>query len=443
MPSTVRRIGTGAAAPGLVRMRSGRLGAADSSVPPGRPAAAPAGHMLARWTSPALTTPPARRVPDRPRGRRAAAARQAPPRRRADPPRRAHARPRHPAAAAGSRSARCAPPWASARRRRPARDTRRRARRGRPPVPAWRAWSADRRGRRRARCAARLYVPDGGARPAPGALLVYFHGGGWVVGDLDTHDAPCRLLAARAGRARALGRLPPRARASVPGRVDDALAAFRDAHARRRRARRRPGAHRGRRRQRRRQPRGRDGARARRPTAARAPAFQLLIYPVTDYVEPSPRRGGRSPRASSSPRTSMDWLRGRTTSGPARRPRRPAGLPAARRRPRRRCAPALVVTAGFDPLRDEGEAYAARLRAAGVRVALRRHPGTSTASSTCSGSAPARARPWPRWAACCARRWPCRDGRASPATGGAPPRARPRRTRVGSWPDPPRSGRSS
>ena len=44
---------------------------------------------------------------------------------------------------------------------------------------------------------ARLYVPDGLPSPAP--LLVYLHGGGWVVGDLDTHDQPCRFLAREAG----------------------------------------------------------------------------------------------------------------------------------------------------------------------------------------------------------------------------------------------------
>ena len=79
---------------------------------------------------------------------------------------------------------------------------------------------------------ARLYVPEEASGPDPAALLVFFHGGGWVVGDLDTHDAPARLLAASSG-ARVLAvdyRLAPEHR--FPAAVDDALAAFRDAHAR-------------------------------------------------------------------------------------------------------------------------------------------------------------------------------------------------------------------
>ena len=61
---------------------------------------------------------------------------------------------------------------------------------------------------------ARLYRPS-----APtGGLLVFFHGGGFVVGDLDTHDAPCRFLAERAGVPSCSRRLPAGARAPVPGR---------------------------------------------------------------------------------------------------------------------------------------------------------------------------------------------------------------------------------
>jgi len=71
--------------------------------------------------------------------------------------------------------------------------------------------------------AARLFVPEGGVR----GLVVYYHGGGWVVGDLDTHEAPCRFLAREAGVA-VLSidyRLAPEHR--FPAAVDDALAAFR------------------------------------------------------------------------------------------------------------------------------------------------------------------------------------------------------------------------
>lgn len=44
-----------------------------------------------------------------------------------------------------------------------------------------------------------MYVPEEMPADAPGPLVVYYHGGGWVVGDLDTHDQPCRLLARSSG----------------------------------------------------------------------------------------------------------------------------------------------------------------------------------------------------------------------------------------------------
>ncbi len=127
---------------------------------------------------------------------------------------------------------------------------------------------------------ARLYTPDGSQSPAP--LIVYFHGGGHVIADLDTHDQPCRFLARESG-ALLLSvdyRLAPEHR--FPAAVDDALAAFRWAHREAERL-------------------GVDSARIAvagdsaggnlatavalraRLEGGPAPAFQALIYPVTDY----------------------------------------------------------------------------------------------------------------------------------------------------------------
>ena len=103
-------------------------------------------------------------------------------------------------------------------------------------------------------------------RPAPatGPLLVFFHGGGWVYGDLDTHDAACRFLAERSG-VRVLSvdyRLAPEH--PFPAAYDDAVAAYRWVVEHAAVARRRPGPARGRRRLRRRQPgRGHGAARPR------------------------------------------------------------------------------------------------------------------------------------------------------------------------------------
>ena len=68
-----------------------------------------------------------------------------------------------------------------------------------------------------ARCRRGSTSPCGAPQP-PQPLLVYFHGGGWVIGDLDTHDGVCRFLAEHSGCRGALGRLPPGARASLPRR---------------------------------------------------------------------------------------------------------------------------------------------------------------------------------------------------------------------------------
>jgi acetyl esterase len=218
---------------------------------------------------------------------------------------------------------------------------------------------------------ARLYVPPTADPQRPPPLLVYFHGGGWVIGDLDTHDDPCRFLAVHSGAALLAVdyRLAPEH--PFPAAAEDAETAYRWATANAGRLGADPA----------RIAVGGDSAGANlaaavclmaRGASAPAPAMQLLIYPVTDTAgeAPSRRTFGEGFLLT---HKDMDWFEERYLPGDSDRsdPRvsvlRAAdlsGLP-----------PAYIATAGFDPLRDEGEAFAARLREAGVRVALRRHPG--------------------------------------------------------------------
>jgi acetyl esterase len=219
---------------------------------------------------------------------------------------------------------------------------------------------------------ARMFVPSEARDGSAGPLIVYYHGGGWVVGDLDTHDQPCRLLAKASG-ARVLSvdyRLAPEHRFPAP--VDDALAAFYDAVSSAERL-------------------GADPARvavagdsagghlaavtAQLAVAAAGgpvPAFQLLIYPVTDFAEVAQSRLEFA-EGFLLTKESMDWFEEQFL-GPDGDRRDPRASPLLAE-DLAGVAPALVVTAGFDPLRDEGEAYATRLREAGVRTILRRHPG--------------------------------------------------------------------
>jgi acetyl esterase len=213
---------------------------------------------------------------------------------------------------------------------------------------------------------ARLYRPPGPALGAP--LLVYFHGGGFVIGDLNTHDEPCRILC-REARTLVLSvayRLSPEH--PFPAALDDSLAAYRWAAANAATLGVDPHT----------VAVGGDSAGGNLAAVLSwqavhdgdAPAAQLLIYPS---VDPVTRRQSRQLFADGLFLTQRDVAaferayRGAVRGDP-RNPRVSPllahdhrGLPAT-----------LVVTAGFDLLRDEGEAYASALQAAGCVVRLRR-----------------------------------------------------------------------
>lgn len=217
--------------------------------------------------------------------------------------------------------------------------------------------------------AARHYRPPNGGSPAP--LLVFFHGGGWVFGDLDSHDSACRLISRDAGvHVLAVDyRLAPEHRA--PAAADDAYAAYRWAREHALDLGADP----------RRVAVGGDSAggnlaavvtRLARDAGDPMPSLQWLIYPVTDC------RGGTRSRSLLGDgflltKHDTDWFQNCYVEGsgldfadPLVSPLLAEDLSG--------LSPALVITAGFDPLRDEGEQYAARLREAGVPVDHRLMP---------------------------------------------------------------------
>lgn len=213
---------------------------------------------------------------------------------------------------------------------------------------------------------ARRYVPDGTGASPISALLLYFHGGGFVLGDLDTHDSLCRLICRDGGvQVISVGyRLAPEHKA--PAATDDAYAAYRWAldHAAGLGANRIVV--------------GGDSAggnlatvvaQQARDSELPLPALQLLLYPVTD-VSSETRSKTLFADGYFLSKRDMEWCTAHYLDGAEVSAEDPlvspllsedlSGLP-----------PALVVTAGFDPLRDEGNRYARAMQDAGVVVDLR------------------------------------------------------------------------
>ena len=218
---------------------------------------------------------------------------------------------------------------------------------------------------------ARLYIPSSRVGPDPAPTLLFLHGGGWVYGDLESHDAACRFLAERSGvQVLAVDyRLAPEH--PIPAAVEDARAAYRwlvkntdqvNADPERLAV-------------------GGDSAGGNLAALVALTAaeeglplrMQLLIYPATDFSQRSRSRHLFEEGFFLTDRFMVqceDWYlpQGHDRTDPVASVLLTKPLPEG-------LAAAHVVTAGFDPLRDEGEAYADLLAAHGVPVTRKQYPG--------------------------------------------------------------------
>jgi len=214
----------------------------------------------------------------------------------------------------------------------------------------------------------RLYTPQG---KGPLPVLVFFHGGGWVIGDLETHDNTCRELANGAGCIVVAVdyRLAPEHK--FPAAPEDCYAATKWVALNAASFGGDPA----------RIAIGGDSAGGNLAAAVGvmaadrgAPTFvhQLLIYPVTNYAfdTPSYRENADGYLLT---KEGMTWFWGHYLK--TDEDGQNAYASPLRARDCRRVPPAFVITAEFDPLRDEGEAYAARLQEAGVPVEVKRYNG--------------------------------------------------------------------
>jgi acetyl esterase len=194
----------------------------------------------------------------------------------------------------------------------------------------------------------RIYDPGG---PGPKGIIAWFHGGGWVLGDLDGADPGCRMLANASGCVVVSVdyRLAPEHK--FPAAADDCFAATRWVAANAASL-------------------GADGSQLAKANGGPEIRFQLLVYPVTNHSYDTPSYTENADGYLLT-KESMVWFWDHYLNSPAEgkdpkasplQAKDLSGLPRA-----------LVVTCEYDPLRDEGEAYASRLIEAGVPVTAVRY----------------------------------------------------------------------
>lgn len=229
----------------------------------------------------------------------------------------------------------------------------------------------------------RVYSGDAREHGGSAPVLVYYHGGGGVIGDLDTHDGLCRMLAAAlegvvVSVAYRVGPEHP-----FPAAPDDALAAFREV------TRRAPAL-------------GGDPRRVvvggdsmggclaavvcqlARDGGEPVPAAQWMLYPATDRIAHGESRRLFGEGFLLTERL-LAWFMERYLAGAD--PHDPRVSPL-RHPDLRGLPPAVLVTAGFDPLHDEGRAYADALAAAGVSVRYRCREGLVHGFAQMTGAVP-------------------------------------------------------
>jgi len=212
----------------------------------------------------------------------------------------------------------------------------------------------------------RLYRPSASNNLG---LMVFFHGGGWVIGDLNSHDGVCRSLANKSGHAILAVdyRLAPEHK--FPAAFDDCAAALKWAHANAAFL-------------------GIDNSRiavggdsaggnlaAAVALAEEVPLkFQMLIYPAVDLSmnSPSINENANAPILT---KAVMAWFVNHYMRNSADHSNIQASPTVATDDLLKRMPPAIVITAQFDPLRDEGEAYGRRLVENGVNCTITRYNG--------------------------------------------------------------------